>query len=100
MPRATWIQQNFNAGEWSRSLDGRVDLPRYGGAARELRNFIPLTEGPAERRAGTRWVAEPKTPTYRTTLIPFEFNADQAYIIELGEFFARFYTLSGLLVDA
>lgn len=100
MPRGSPMQVAFNAGEWRETLAGRLDRPSYAGACRELVNFIPLVEGPAERRPGTVYGGEPKTPSSRCTLIPFEFNAEQAYVVELGENFARFWTNSGLLLDA
>jgi hypothetical protein len=99
MGRASPMQVAFNAGEWHSALDGRVDQERYGAACRRLRNFWPLVEGPAERRAGTRHVAMAKTTTHRRALLPFRFSTEQAYVLELGENWMRFYTQSGQLLD-
>lgn len=99
MARETAMQTAFNAGEWRRTLDGRVDQERYRAACRELVNFVPLVEGPAELRAGARFVAEPHDETRPVTLIPFEFNAEQAYVLEFGEFTLRVFTLGGLVLS-
>jgi len=50
----------FNGGELSPWLQGRLDIAKYHRTARLCRNFIPLTEGSLKRRGGTRFVA--KTP--------------------------------------
>lgn len=83
---------NFNAGEFSPLLAGRVTYEKYPNAASLLRNFIPTTQGPIIRRGGTRFVHETKTSSNRTLLIPFEFSVTQAYMLEFGNFYVRFYT--------
>lgn len=90
MPRISPIFATFNAGEWSPSLYGRVDLPKYQNACRTLLNFIPLPQGAATRRPGTRFVAMAKN-TGPVRLIPFEYSTTQAYIIEAGDLYFRFY---------
>ena len=84
MPKASVIQTSFNAGELSPTLDGRVDLAKYGSGCSKMENFIPLVQGGARKRSGTRFVKEVKDSTKATRLIPFEFNTDQAYILEFG----------------
>lgn len=83
---------NFNAGEFSPLLDGRVSFEKYPNAASILRNFIPTTQGPIVRRGGFRFVHATKTQTDRTLLIPFEFSVTQAYMLEFGNLYVRFYT--------
>lgn len=90
MPRVAPIITSFNAGEWSPQLYGRVDLQKYTSAARILENFVPLPQGAATRRPGTRFVAEAKS-SGDGILIPFEFSTTQAYIIEAGNLYFRFY---------
>lgn len=48
----------FNGGELSPWLEGRVDIAKYDKTAKLCRNFIPLAEGSLKRRGGTRFVAE------------------------------------------
>jgi hypothetical protein len=90
MPRVAPIVTSFNAGEWSPQLYGRVDLQKYANAARIMENFVPLPQGTATRRPGTRFVAETKS-SGDGIVIPFEFSTTQAYIIEAGNLYFRFY---------
>jgi len=69
MPKASPIISSFNAGELSPSLDGRVDLSKYSAGCKRLENFIPMVQGPARRRSGTRFVNEVKTSANRTWLV-------------------------------
>lgn len=83
---------NFNAGEFSPLLGGRVTFEKYPNAASLLRNFIPTTQGPIVRRGGFRFVREVKSSADRVLLIPFEFSVTQAYMLEFGNLYVRFYT--------
>lgn len=97
MPKASPIQTSFNAGEFGPELDGRVDVGKYGSACSRMENFIPLIQGPARRRSGTRFVAEVKDSADRTWLARFEFNTEQAYVLEFGDLYIRFFTDNGVL---
>ncbi len=59
---------SFNAGEASPRLYGRTDLEKYGKLCRELVNTIPLVQGGASKRSGTRYVREP-TPRLIAPLV-------------------------------
>lgn len=98
MAKASPIQTSFNSGEFSSTLDGRVDVSKYNTSCKTLTNFLPMIQGPARRRSGTRFVAEVKDSTDRTWLARFEFSVDQAYILEFGDQYIRFYTNHGQLV--
>lgn len=98
MPKASPIQSAFNAGEFAPELDGRVDIGKYANACTRMENFIPLIQGPARRRGGTRFVAEVKDSADRTWLARFEFNTEQAYILEFGDQYIRFFTDNGALL--
>lgn len=90
-PRAE-LQTSFNGGELSARMEGRSDLAAYGVAARELLNLIVTVQGPAVKRPGTRYVAPTKNPAWRARLFPFIFNVTQAYMVEAGPNYFRFYT--------
>lgn len=90
MARASTLLSTFNAGEWSPDLFGRVDLQKYDNSCRLVQNFILTAQGPALRRPGTRFVAAAKTDG-PVRLIPFEFSTEQAYVIEAGDGYFRFY---------
>ncbi len=61
--------------------------------------MIPLAEGGAMRRAGTRYVAELKSSAVKGRLKRFEFSTTQSYIIEMGEQAFRFYKDQGQIVS-
>lgn len=98
MAKASPIRSSFNAGELSPLLDGRVDVAKYQNGCRMLENFIPSVQGPAIRRPGTRFVAEVKSSSARTWLQRFEFSATQAFVLEFGAGYIRFYTNHGQLL--
>jgi len=51
------------------------------------------------RRPGTKHVAEVKTSAKATRVIAFEFSTTQAYIIEVGDQYMRFYRDNGQIVS-
>ena len=99
MSKASPIQTSFNSGELSPSLDGRVDLGKYASGCKRLENFLPMIQGPARRRSGTRFVNEVKTSSQRTWIVRFEFSETQAYILEFGNLYIRFYTNYGQVLS-
>lgn len=99
MPKASPIQTSFNAGELSPQLKGRPDIDKYGNGCDTLENFLPRIHGPARKRPGTRFVAEVKTSSDSTKLVPFQFNEDQAYMLEFGGQYIRFYKDGGVILD-
>ena len=100
MAKATPIQSNFSGGEFSPNMEFRVDNQRYATGLKTCLNYIPLLQGGVTRRPGTVFVAEVKDSTKATRLIPFRFNTSQAYIIELGNLYARFYRNDGQIEAA
>lgn len=94
MAKASPIITSFNAGELSKDLDGRVDLAKYAAGHKRIENFLPMVQGPARRRAGTRYVKPTKT-SGRAWLVRFEFSATQALMIEFGDLYARFFAQHG-----
>lgn len=95
MAKASPIQTSFNAGELSPQLKGRPDLDKYANGCETMENFLPQIHGPAKKRPGTRFVAEVKDSTKAVKLIPFEFNVEQAYVLEFGDLYVRFYMDGG-----
>jgi len=99
MPRATWTQNNFNAGEWSPLTYGRADLQKYKNALATCLNYIPTAQGGLTRRPGTKYIAEVKDSSAKVHLQPFEFSITQAYVLEFGNQYVRFYTNGGQLLS-
>jgi hypothetical protein len=91
---------SFNAGELSGLLDARVDFAKYAGGTKLLQNFIPTVQGPARQRPGSRFVSEVKNSANRSWLAKFEFNPTNAYGLEFGNQYLRFYTQRARLVNA
>jgi len=91
MPKAAFIQTNFTAGELSPRLEGRVDISKYFNGVLTLKNMIIHPHGGTTRRGGTKHIANAKTGTKKVRLIPFQFSVTQAYMLEFGENYIRFY---------
>lgn len=98
MPTAHPIQNNTNAGEISPLLEGRVDLKPYVNGVKRCLNFVPLAQGPITRRPGTMYVAAPKNGAgHPCRLERFEYSTIQAYMLEFGDLYVRFYRNEGRL---
>ena len=85
------IWTTFAKGEWSPLLEGRPDLAGYAEAGKELTNWLLIRQGGVTRRPGLRYVREVKRSDKDTILFPFEYSVDDAYVIEVGETYKRFY---------
>lgn len=94
MPRAVPLISAFNRGELSPLMRSRVDLDVYQRAVERMENFIPQAQGAASRRPGTRYIARTKSDSAVVT-IPFEFSTVQAYVIEAGHAYFRFFMNGG-----
>lgn len=92
------IWSSFNAGEFSPLIDGRVDQDKYGAGCKTLLNFIPSVQGPAIRRAGTRYVGASKG-NGKAWLVPFIFSSAQSYVLEFGDGYLRFWANRGQLLS-
>jgi hypothetical protein len=99
MPKASPILSSFNGGEYSPLIEGRTDYAKYPKGLRKMVNFIPSIQGPAIRRGGTRFVAETKDSSSRSWLVKFQFSVSQAYTLEFGNGYIRFYTNHGQVIS-
>jgi len=99
MARVAAQLTNFTAGELSPRLDGRNDLAKYSAGCSTVENMVIYPHGAAARRPGTQFVASVKTPANNTRIIPFEFNTEQTYILELGNNYMRFYRDRGQILS-
>ena len=93
--KASPSQTSFNAGELSPLLKGRPSLDKFKNGCETLENFIPQIQGPARKRPGTRFVAEVKDSADACRLIPFEYSTTQAYVLEFGDLYIRFFLDGG-----
>lgn len=93
------IQTNFTAGELSPRLTARVDFEKYANGLSALENYILHPHGGVTRRPGLRMVAEVKDSSKAVRLIPFIFSRTQAYMLEFGDQYIRFYMDGGQIED-
>jgi hypothetical protein len=99
MARVAAQLTNFTAGELSPRLDGRNDLSKYPAGCKTLENIVIYPHGAAARRPGTQFIAEVKTSSAKTRLIPFEFSTTQTYILEFGNQYMRVYKDKGQVLS-
>ena len=90
------ILTNFTAGEISPRVYGRVDLAKYQNGARELTNMTVLPQGGARKRGGTLQVSAVKNNDPDAILVPFVFSTTQAYMLEFGVGYIRFFKDIGI----
>lgn len=93
------IQTSFSGGEFDPTLLGRVDADRYRQALAKCLNFIPTVQGPLDRRPGTYYVAATKYSDKKARLVPFQFSADESYILEFGHQYIRFFRDHGQILS-
>lgn len=91
-PPSHYIQPTFAGGEFTPSLHARVDIAKYLTGLRRARNVNIMPQGGVRNRPGTKMVSAAYNSASAVRLIPFIVSKTQAYIIELGNFYARFYT--------
>lgn len=92
MQRTELIHNTFAGGLLSPKMYGRTDVARYHAGLRQLENFIVFPQGGITRRPGTFYVAETKTSSTASRLVPFVASSETAYILEFGNQYIRFYT--------
>ena len=102
----------LNGGEISPRLFSRIDFAMFQNAARKMWNWIPIKQGGAVMRAGTRFIGlarplylDPVTGQNRGGGLVklFTFNMPDNVsdvIVEVGEFSIRFWTGDDLIYDA
>lgn len=89
------IQTNFTAGEISPRLWAHVDVVKYKNAVKTATNCKILPHGPIARRNGFKYIAETKTSSQVSRLLKFQFSQSNAYVIEAGHQYFRFYKNGG-----
>jgi hypothetical protein len=93
------VLNSFNAGELSPLLEGRTDVQKYYSGCKTLENMVVLPQGGVRKRPGSYYIASAKSNSAVCRLIPFEYSTTQAYIIELGNLYMRFYKDGGQITS-
>ncbi len=99
MARVSTILTNFRAGELSPKLSGRIDLQKYAEGCDTLDNMIVYPSGGITRRPGSYYAGTSKDGG-KVRLINFEFSDEQAYVLEFGANYIRFFKDGGILTEA
>jgi hypothetical protein len=100
MPRETKIQTNFTGGEWSPTADARIDIDKYNNSCALIQNFWNHQVGGLLFRPGTIYAATVSNPSAgKVGLLKFVYSSSQAYAIEAGNEYFRFYINNGQLIS-
>lgn len=99
MTKYALLKNQFTSGQLSPLMNRRSDFTAYQNGASILQNFTVLPQGGITRRPGSLFVAEVKDSTKKTRLIPFRFSLTQAYVVEAGNTYMRFYTDDGQVIS-
>jgi hypothetical protein len=99
LPKAAPIKATFASGEVSPLMYGRVDLQQYYNGLEFAENMLVRPYGLIMNRPGAEFIAPVKFPDKDTKLIEFTFNESDAFIIEFGEFYFRFFTLGASVTE-
>lgn len=95
MAKTLQIQTNFTSGELTPRLWAHVDVAKYKNGLKEATNCVVLPHGPVSRRNGFKFINEVKDSSKNVRLLRFEFDQSDAYILEMGDLYIRFYTNGG-----
>ena len=90
---------SFNAGLLSPLLGGRPDLEKWQSGLVRCDNLIPRVQGALQRAAGSVFVGAVKDSAQRCWLAPFVFSQADAFVLEFGPGYIRFFRNHGRLVD-
>lgn len=82
---------SFKGGYWSEKMSGRFELEGYQSACSKLENWLPIMQGGVTVRPGTLHCGSAKSSVNDAILIPFIISTTVAYVVELGNFYARFW---------
>lgn len=93
------IQTSFASGELAPSLFARVDLAKYKSGAALLRNFFVDYRSGASTRTGTEFVIQCLVSNKRVRLIEFQYSVLTTYVLEFGDFYIRFITDGGAVLE-
>ena len=92
------IQRAFAHGEVAPSIYGRGDAAPFLFGVKTCRNFVVMRHGGLMNRSGSQFIAEVKTSSLATYLLPFIFSDEDGILIEVGNLYFRFYQEGGQIV--
>jgi len=93
-------QVSMAGGEASPFLYPRIDLAKYQTFLKTCKNFFVHAHGGVSNRSGFRYVATTKDSTKKTRIVDYVFSDSQAYALEFGHNYVRFFTDGAQVVTA
>lgn len=93
------LQPSWSGGEISPSLYARVDTTDYHTCLQQAENMFIHPQGGVSNRPGTRLQGMSKNGGI-CRLIPFVIAENEAYAIEVGVHYLRFFTSAGRVLNA
>jgi hypothetical protein len=91
MGRASYVQASFLGGEYSKSAQGRIDLPTYRTGLNVCLNAVPIEAGAWQRRGGTQLCGLTRGGL-AAKLIGFDFDQPFPYQIEVSAGIFRYWS--------
>jgi hypothetical protein len=88
-------QHAFTSGKITPNLLARKDVELFASAIQEADNVLPLKQGPLKGNTGTEFIEEVKYSNKVTRLFPFVFSVEESLLLEVGEYYIRFYLNGG-----
>ena len=84
-------KNSFVRGQWAPDWWYDVDIEGHDHACRLMKNCFPLLSGASQTRGGTEFIGCTKYAAKDSSILKFVFNNSQAYWIEAGDYYFRFY---------
>ena len=91
-------QFSFAGGEYSPNIYARVDIQKYATGLKTCKNFFIHPHGGASNRPGFKLAAPQGDETKKARVVPHIFSRTQAYTLEVGENYIRFFTDQGQII--
>lgn len=101
MPKVDTIQTSFTGGEFAPALFGRTDVAQYANACAIIENYLIRPYGPLISTPGTEFINACKTggSTGVVRLMEFVFSRTDAFAIEVGVGYFRFFNNGAVVVS-
>lgn len=85
------LHANFNGGEMTPLMLSRFDTDKLRSGCKTMKNFIVRPYGGVFKRPGTQYAGRVKASADSTRIIPFRRSTSTNYVLELGDFYMRFW---------
>jgi hypothetical protein len=92
-------QSVFYGGEIAETVASRTDIPKRSQSLKTMRNVFPHKHGAASNRGGTEHMAPASVFSGNVRRIPFVYNNDDTYTIEITDQKFRFMRNGGFVLE-